>query len=279
MDTVFFIILTELYKRPGGVIILILENMRKSLISIILLLCTFIAEGQNPIKISKPDVTYLDGILTVRYDIAGCGSGEFVDIRLVVLNSRGDTLRPTFITGDLGSRVNCGFGKKIEWNMKRDGVLIDEDIDVLVTGKPLVPDLPSNIQPVAKQLSRGNVILSSVFVPGLGQKKASGKGSHLIFSGLVYGALGTSVLYNLKSNKYYSDYQDASGTARDELFAKSENAFNMSQYMLYAGAGAWVVNFIWSATIPIRQQTGKKMSVNVITEPGAGYLVSSKWTF
>ena len=142
----------------------------------ILFLGFIVLNGQNSIKISKPEVTYLDGILTIMYDIAGCGSGEYVDIRLIVLNAAGDTLRPTYITGDLGSKVNCGFGKKIEWNMKRDGVLIDEEIEVMVTGKPVIMELPASIPSVTSRLSRGNVILSSIFVPGLGQKKASGKG-------------------------------------------------------------------------------------------------------
>jgi hypothetical protein len=253
--------------------------MKRGLITSILMFLCLLLAAQNTIKISTPAVSFLDGILTIQYDITGCETGEYVDIRLIVLNSKGDTIRPSYIAGDLGNRINCGFGKKIEWNMKRDGITIDEEIEVQVAGKATKQETVANNQPDSKQLSRGNVILSSIFVPGLGQAKASGKGGHLVFSGIVYGALGASFLYNLKSNKYYDDYLSTSGSDSDDFFNKSEKAYDLSQYLLYGAAGAWVVNFIWSATIPIKELTNKRISVSLLTVPGNHYLVSAKWSF
>lgn len=254
--------------------------MKRSFFLIIAATIFLGVSAQTGIKISTPEVSYLNGVLSIRYDIAGCGSNDFVNIRLVILNSKGDTLRPTYITGDLGSRVSCGFGKKIEWNMQRDGILIDEEIEVLVTGRPVVQETPVyTLQATDKGLSRGNVILSSVFVPGLGQAKASGKKGALVMSGLFYGLAGSSAYFYSQKVKYYNDYQTASGTLRDELFEKSETNFNNSRYALIGAAGIWAVNFVWAAAVPIRESGTGKTSVNMLTVPGKGYMIAFRKTF
>lgn len=253
----------------------------KRFFSLTLLLAScLIINAQDNIKISTPDVTFSNDILTIKYDITGCGTNDYVNIRLVVLDSEGDTIKPDYITGDLGSRVSCGFGKKIEWNMVRDSVLIDEEIEIQVTGTPFIPEIPFYTQAVSKQISRGNVILSSVFLPGLGQKKASGKGAHLILSGMVYGAVGSSLYFNMKSNSFHDDYVVASGTERDNLYDKSVSTYNISQYLLYGGAGIWAANMIWSAVIPIKEPERRRMELSFIKEPHyKGYLLSAKWSF
>jgi hypothetical protein len=232
--------------------------------------------AQENIKISTPEVSLINNILTVKYDITGCGTGDYINIRLIVLNAKGDTIKPAYVTGDIGSRVNCGFGKKIEWNVARDNVFVDEDFDIQVTGKPVVREMPAYIQP-QKTLPRGNILLSSALVPGLGQKKASGKGGYLAFSGLVYGAGGASLASYLIYKNVYNDYKAASGTERDDLFTRSENLFDLSQYMLYSAVGLWAVNMIWSAAIPIKETSN--MKVGLIRLPESGYLISAKWTF
>jgi len=236
--------------------------------------------SQDEVKISPPEVSFLNDILTIRYDITGCGTRDYVDIELVILNSKGDRIKPAYITGDIGSDVRCGFGKKIEWNMVKDSVLIDEDIEVQVTGTPHIPEIPLYTQPVSKTVTRGNVIISSFFIPGLGQMKASGKGAHLIFSGIVFGAMGTSIYFNMKSNKYYDDYLVATGTERDELYDKSVSAYNISQSLIYLEAGAYLVNLVWSAVIPIKENTKRRMELSIGSTPQQkGYLLSAKRLF
>jgi len=232
--------------------------------------------AQDNIKISTPEVSITNNILTVKYDLTGCGSGDFINIKLVVLSARGDTIRPAYVSGDIGSRVNCGFGKKIEWNVARDKILVDEDIEIQVVGKPVIPEKPAYVQ-LQPTISRGNILISSALVPGLGQKKASGKGGALVLSGLVYGAGGASLASYLMYKNTYNDYQAASGTRRDELFEQSEKYFNLSQYMLYGTAGLWGVNMIWSAVIPVKERSNMKIGLSGL--PENGYLISAKWTF
>jgi hypothetical protein len=250
---------------------------RVCLLSAIIMFYLYL-NAQDNIKISTPEVTILNNIMTIKYDLTGCGTGDYMNIRLIILNAKGDTIKPVYVTGDIGSRINCGFGKKIEWDIARDNILVNEEFEIQVTGKP-VPQVVPSYEIAEKSVSRGNILLSSAFLPGLGQKKASGKGGYLALSGLVYGTAGASLFFYLKHNDYYNDYKTASGTERDNLYDKSVSSFNMSQYMLYSAAAIWAVNMIWSAVIPIKENSGKKMNLGLITLPESGYMFSAKWTF
>jgi hypothetical protein len=253
--------------------------MKKYFLSLAMLLSAVAALPQSKILISKPDVSYSNNILTVKYDITGCGTNQFVDISLKVINSKGDTLKPSYISGDIGSGVNCGMGKTILWNVVKDNIKIDDDVEVMLSGNEIKPVIPGIIIPSAPGLTRAKVIGSSIFVPGLGQKMASGKGSYLLFSGIVYGAAGASALFYMEHNKYYSDYKKASGTDADALFNKSEKSFDTAQNLLYGAAGAWLTNFIWAALIPIKDKSPSRPAVGFFSAPERGLLISAKWTF
>jgi hypothetical protein len=173
----------------------------------------------------------------------------------------------------------CGPGKSIAWNVIKDNIKIDDDVEVMLVGKENTPATSITASHGIPRASRGKVILSSVFVPGLGQKIASGKGGHLLFSGLVYGTAGASAYFFLKGNEYYSDYKNASGNEADILFSKSEKEYNTGRYLLYGAAGAWITNFIWSAVIPIKEKIPMKPALGLKASHGDGLLITAKWTF
>lgn len=234
--------------------------MKKAVSIFFLLAVCQLIMSQDNVFISKPVLSFAKSILTIKYDITGCGKNEFMDIRCFVFDTKGDTLKPLYISGDLGRTVNCGMGKVITWDLGKENLKIHDDISVVIKGeKYLTPQ--ANLYMGPKKLTRGNVILSSVFVPGLGQKKASGKPGYFIFSGVVYGGLGGTLFFNLRSAKLKTDYSNASGTLRDELYNKWEKSYNIGKYCAFGTIGAWAANIIWSAVIPIKDQKGKAMSL------------------
>lgn len=254
--------------------------MKRTGLLIFLLAFFSTLSAQESYKISKPEPTFLNDNLVIKYDITECGPGEFIDITLILLNSKGDTIRPIYISGDIGLRVNCGFGKTIIWNLAKDNVKIDEDIQILIKGNKLIPVVPIAVVPETKKIKRGDIILPSVFIPGLGQKKASGKPVYLVFSGLVYGSIGTSCYFNfIKSKQLKKDYLAASGTERDDLFNKWGKSYDMTKYLLYGAAGAWAINFIWSAVIPIKENPVKRMNLSLRSFQKNELMVSARWTF
>lgn len=253
--------------------------MQKSLLFLFLLFSSSLLSAQSKIQISRPDLSYINNTLTVKYEITGCERGQIVDISMIVVNSKGDTIRPTYINGDIGNKVTCGPGKSILWDVARDTINLDDDIEVMLTGKEIIPVITKISNPDLQKISRGTVLISSFFIPGLGQKKASGKAGHLVFSGLVYGLGGASGYFYMQHKKYYRDYQNASGATADDFFSKSEENFNMSQYMLYGAIGTWVTNMVWSAVIPIKGTRLKKPGISFIPTVEKEYLISAKWTF
>jgi hypothetical protein len=253
--------------------------MKRTIVSLLMVVLISVVKGQNGYHISKPEPSFQNNILTIKYDITGCGSNEFVDIKLILVNSGGDTLRPRSITGDIGKMISCGSGKSIEWNLEKDKITMDNYLEIFLTGVKSAPPNTENATTRQEIPKRGNVMLSSIFVPGLGQKKASGKSAHLIFSGVVYGSLGTSVYFLLKANDYKEKYYNASGTLRDEMFNKWQVNYNMSKIFGFGTAGVWVTNMIWSTFIPIKVLPEQDIKVTFCAPFKDGLLISAKWNF
>ena len=236
--------------------------------------------AQESFKISRPDLQFMNEILTIRYDITGCPTGELIDIELVVLNSKGDTLRPVSVTGDFGPNVTCDTGKIISWYVIKDNISINDELDIQVRGEritasPAAPDILSQ----TKRRGKGNMIISSVFVPGLGQMKATGKPSYLIFSGLVYGASAASAYYTLRSRTAKDDYLSAVGAERDDFYSEWEKDYNMSKYLAIGAAGAWVINIIWTATMPAPNSNQGRMKLSFANTGNREFLISAKLNF
>jgi hypothetical protein len=254
-------------------------EVRRAIIFLFLLLLNSVIKAQNEVNISKPELSFTDNKVTIRYDITGCGRGENVNIRLIVLDSKGDTIRPVFIEGDLGKMVACGLGKSIVWDIAKDKIKVDDELSVQIKGEKYTQP-PSQIIYTGKNaLTRGNVLLSSVFVPGLGQKKASGKSVYFVFSGLVYGGIGATVYFNIKSSGLKEDYTNASGTERDNLFNEWQKAYDMTVYSAIGTAGVWAINMIWSAIIPIREKEQKKVSFYMVPDIRNNFLIGARVCF
>lgn len=229
--------------------------------------------AQNSYNVSKPAISFSNNILTVKYDVTGCGRNELVGITLIVIKSTGDTLKPRFTTGDIGSMIPCGTGKSIEWNLEKDNIKINDDIEIVLKSSKYIP--PSAA--VKTGLTRSKVIMSSIFVPGLGQSKAAKKPAYLVLSGIVYGSVGASLYFNSQATKYKDKYIAADALSADEMFDKWQNSFNMSRVFLYGAAGAWAGNIIWSAIIPIKSSAKPKLGLSPF---GSNNMtLSAVWTF
>lgn len=237
------------------------------------------ATGQDPYHISKPELSFNNNILTVKYDITGCGSGESIDISLLLINSKGDTLRPKYITGDIGSIIGCGLGKKIEWNLEKDKIRIDDDIEVIIKGK--IPELTAgnNRSPGYKKITRSDIFRASAIIPGLGQKRASGKSYPLVMSGLVYGGICGSVYFVFKAKDYEDKYKNGDNSTSDEMFDKWQSNYNMSKYFIIGTGAAYAGNLIWAALVPISNTPRKNLKVGFSAPVQDRFLISARWTF
>lgn len=247
---------------------------------LLLFTLSIVLSAQESFKISKPEPTLSNNILTIKYDITGCPTGELVDIRLIILNSKGDTLKPIYISGDIGLNINCGFGKTIVWDLSRDNLKLDEDVDIQIEALKSAQNVQANVVPEQKKLTRANVILSSVFVSGLGQKKATKKSGYFVLSGIVYGGIGTACYFNfIKSKQLKEDYMAASDPERENLFNKWEKSYDMARYCLYGAIGVWAVNIIWASVIHINENPLENIDFGLKSTGRKDLMICLKWRF
>ena len=240
---------------------------------------SLLLSAQDKVSISKPVLSFSEDKLLVKYDITGCGRGENVNIIMKVTNSKGKTLKPVFVEGDLGKMVPCGLGKSITWDIAKDSIKMDDEISVVVEGEKYNPPASEVIYNGPKKLTRGNILFSSIFVPGLGMKKASGHSCYFAFSGLVYGGTIASVYFNLRSSKLKKDYTNASGQERENLYDDWQNAYNTAKFTAFAAGGIWVANMIWSAIIPIKENAKTKTSLYFMPDSRNNLLFGARINF
>lgn len=247
--------------------------MKKGKLAFLLFLISGMISAQVNYHISKPSLAYTNNILTINYDITGCGRNEYVDVTAIIVNSQGDTLKPKFITGDIGSMITCGANKTIEWNLAKDNFKINDNIEVIIKGvRHAVP--VSNVE--ENMYSRSNIIFRSAIMPGWGQSKASGKPIYLVTGCVFYAAVSASVYYGLKTPDLKQEYMKAPDALRDEKYETWQKSYNMSRYMSFGAAGIWAANIIWSAAIPVKM----KRNLNVSVMPSHNsYLFSARLNF
>lgn len=247
--------------------------MKRGQLGLFLCLFSSLLSAQVSFHISKPSLAFENNILTINYDITGCGRSEFFDINVIILNSKGDTLQPRFITGDIGLMISCGTGKSIEWNLEKDNYKINDNIQVLIKG---VRSAPVVVNDGPSKYSRSNIVFSSALLPGWGQKKATGKPVWLALGGLFLGSAGASVYYALQTPGLEQEYLKASDELRDEKFGKWQDQYKLSRTLAIGAGGLWLGNLILSAVIPV--STVRDMKVGLSSDDNC-LLITAKWNF
>lgn len=250
----------------------------------IFLLSSVMCYSQKKARISTPDLRYYNDTLIIAFSINNCQAEELFTIDPKIFTSNGNEVSASSLSGDLGENIKCGSNKQIIWNLANDDFQINDDIEVQIFADQVIINLPVEeesveISPVTySSISRGSIIASSFFFPGLGQKKASRKSGHLLLGVLGYGSLATSAYFILDYNKVYDQYlESTSDSESNDLFLKSEKSYNLSKYLVFGAAGIWTINFIWSAVIPTTQQN--KVAVGISPVNKGGIELYAKWTF
>jgi hypothetical protein len=105
----------------------------------------------------------------------------------------------------------------------------------------------SNSSSREKRVSKGNIVLSSIVLPGWGQSKIHQKKPYWIMGVTAYGCLAGSIILNHIGASTYDDYL-ASTDIEDcnTLFKKSVRQDNISEYLAYSAVGIWTINMIWA---------------------------------
>jgi hypothetical protein len=187
--------------------------------------------------------------LIITYDLIGAKAREKFVIAVKIFTEAGKQISAKSFKGSIGGNISGGTNKFIIWTISDDIAYLDDKINVEVIATQQNPKI---IQPTSK----GKAILLSSVLPGLGSAKISLKNWHIIKGISAYGSIAGSLYMSSKSNKSFSDYQEAiSKTDRDRLYNQSVKEGQTSKVLLYAAGALWFIDY---ATILISENRSQR---------------------
>ncbi len=145
------------------------------------------------VKLAGVDIKYLDDKVYIPYTLSGNPSDSYY-VWVEVFNARDQKINATTLNGDINSVKGAG-EKRISWDIKHDGVVLDENIYAKVYARYI---------PVVKTSSA--VIKSTVF-PGWGDYQYIANKPHWVKGALGYGFIGASAFSNFKAAQSLDDYR------------------------------------------------------------------------
>lgn len=217
--------------------------------------------AQSPAEIRNVDFQFRNDSLIVTYDIAKSSRGDIFKVEMVINTTSGKTIRPKAIIGDIGDNISGGKGKEIIWDIRKDGVVINENIEVSVTA--VVIEAP------VKLFHRSAAIALSVVVPGLGITKLNHGGPYWIMAIGFYGAAAGSYLYYSFAQTNYNKYLDIHDESeRNSMYEKVKNQNTISDVLIYTAGAIWVANIIWTCVTPNKTKPKSDgLSLGAIYDP------------
>ena len=205
------------------------------------------AISQSKARVENVDF-FLEGeSLVINYDIDKSKSGETFNVKVNILTTSGKNISAFALTGDVGPGVYGGEGKRIVWDLNKDNVYIDDEISVEVFIEQEMAAKSAKPDKTAKAVSVGGALLRSAIFPGWGNRYVKGGGAYWLMGLVGYGAVGGSIYMNNQAELTYNDYKESGDvTEREQLFKDAEEYQQNQEYLMYAAAGIWVIDLIWT---------------------------------
>jgi hypothetical protein len=211
------------------------------------------------VSLSKPRLELEENKLIIGYDILNSQPADTFITWIEVTDKNGNIIKATALSGDFGEKIRGGMNKKIIWDLNQDNIVIEENIFVEVMAEkkeiPEVQEEPMLVETVPvsniKTVSKKNMIMSSMVLPGWGQSKVKKKRPYWLISLPAYGCLTGSIILNRMGVSTYDDYLFSADTdERNILFDKSVKQDHISEYLAFTAAGIWTINLIWVIATP-----------------------------
>jgi hypothetical protein len=159
-------------------------------------------------------------------------------VSLLITSETGSVIPAHNLSGDISENIPGGTNKRIVWNVAKNGIIIDEDVTVELIREMIKPEISeeknlpgeSTIKPAAKSISKINMLVSSLVLPGLGQAKARKNYAYLIMGAAGYACIAGAAIINheaiISTYENYKDPRDID--ERSNLYDKSVKLDNNS---------------------------------------------------
>lgn len=235
--------------------------MKYFILTIVCFLINTLAFSQSSREISNVRIKESNSSLVIIYDTKGIKKGDSLKVE-VKSKASSTIVYPKLLTGGFGKNISDGKDKYISWNMKQDGFLISDSIQVNLSivyqeekkqAAEIIPKV-SKLNPQKK-----NLAYLSIFVPGLGSYLVSDRQKvpiRIATAGVVYGLAAGAYFSKKLSNDLYKTYL----TFNKEVAAQPYyNDANLNNHIFYGCAV--LGSIIWVADITSAFSKGKKLNL------------------
>lgn len=223
----------------------------KSLLILGLMLFSKLAYPQlsQNVRISDVDIKYNDERVTVPYTIINGSQSDRYFVWVEFFNAKNEKINASTLTGDINTVKGVG-GKVIDWDIKRDGMVMNENIRARVSAK-LLPT--ANTSKAYKE--------STIF-PGKGDYQFNQGKPYWIIGAVGYGLLGSSAMMYFKSNSSYDKYMSSTlPGSTDPNFKSAQSQRKTSIIMAGIGISMWFLDY---AGITYKSHKQKNIKPQVI---------------
>ncbi len=235
--------------------------MRRQILLIQLLVLIVIPESiaQN-FNIENTKAEYDGQQLSIRYDLMSRKPSDKFFILVEIVKDDGSAVKATSFKGDIGEYICPGKDKSITWVPEDDAVFLNDTVSVEIKGEKY-----------EKSFKRGEVLMSSLILPGLGQTKISGGAPWWLAGVAAYGSLSGGFVFNSKYRDHYDAYlAETDPVERSSLFNQSQSDKQLSRIFFISAGALWVGNLIWVAAIPNEYRKLKLPELSMYSVPAYG---------
>lgn len=149
------------------------------------------------------------------------------------------------VSGDVGENIAPGTSKQISWDFMTEApTLAEKGNSLKLQFKIVTRTNQGSAQAYKKSLGGpGNAFLSAL-IPGLGDYKVRpGNYGYAAIPFLVWGALGTGLIFRLSAQRNYDKYLESNNTAElDHLFFLAQSHQKASRILITSAIVIWALD-------------------------------------
>lgn len=237
--------------KPGRII---------TLISVIIFTGKLLANSQE-VSIDSIQVSMQGDQVYILYNISNSSKNEKYIVELKAYNGLGDKLNTYSLYGDINKIIEGGTNKRIIWDIQKDYPEFNDSLIVELSAIKFF------------DYKTPNILLKSTIYPGWGIYEENGRKEFILMGAASYSLLLSSLITEMISKNNYQHYIKSMDKEERALFFDKANTFrNVSNNLLYAGIGFWVINYAFTIINHTLLKKQINLKLNSLHETGYNQL-------
>lgn len=216
------------------------KNNLSNILLVFLLIIYGLAQGfAQDVQIETTNLSIIDKKLEISYEYAKSKKKHRFDVWVEITSSLGKKIIARALTGDIGDNLAGGKDKKIIWDYNADGIVLNEEVNIVVK---------AIVSTVVGAVNTGKMLFQSGIMPGWGISSIKSDKPYWLLGIAGYAALGSSLYLNSSYKSTYDSYIDSNNeTERADLLSKSRSQQSLSKVFAFSAIGIWCTGIVWTA--------------------------------